>query len=55
MPRALAQIRHRVLDLNANVFANYANIYAGIITCGMTVTVLNYFSGWLQKRFTTWH
>lgn len=39
---------------NANVFANYANIYAGIITCGMTVTVLNYFSGWLQKRFTTW-
>lgn len=39
---------------NANVFANYANIYAGIITCGATVTVLNYFSGWLQKRFTTW-
>lgn len=40
---------------NANVFANYANIYAGIITCGITVTVLNYLSGWLQKRFTTWH
>lgn len=39
---------------NANVFANYANIYAGIITCGITVTVLNYFSAWLQKRFTTW-
>lgn len=39
---------------NANVFANYANIYAGIITCGATVTVLNYFSAWLQKRFTTW-
>lgn len=40
---------------NANVFANYANIYAGIITCGITVTVLNYGSAWLQKRFTTWH
>lgn len=39
---------------NANVFANYANIYAGIITCGITVTVLNYFSAWLQKRFTKW-
>lgn len=39
---------------NANVFANYANIYAGIITCGITVTVLNYASAWLQKRFTTW-
>lgn len=39
---------------NANVFANYANIYAGIITCGATVTVLNYFSAWLQKKFTTW-
>lgn len=40
---------------NANVFANYSNIYAGIITCGATVTVLNYLTGWLQKRFTTWH
>lgn len=40
---------------NANVFANYANIYAGIITCGITVTVLNYSSAWLQKRFTKWH
>ena len=40
---------------NANVFANYANIYAGIITCGITVTVLNYFSAWLQKKFTKWH
>lgn len=39
---------------NANVFANYANIYAGIITCGATVTVLNYFSAWLQRKFTTW-
>ncbi len=39
---------------NANVFANYANIYAGIITCGITVTVLNYGSAWLQRRFTTW-
>lgn len=40
---------------NANVFANYSNIYAGIITCGITVTVLNYFSAWLQRRFTKWH
>ena len=40
---------------NANVFANYANIYAGIIACGITVTVLNYGSAWLQKRFTKWH
>ncbi|MCI8469446.1 MAG: ABC transporter permease subunit [Eggerthellaceae bacterium] len=39
---------------NANVFANYANIVAGVITCGMTVTVLNYLTAWLQKRFTTW-
>ncbi len=39
---------------NANVFANYANIYAGIITCGITVTVLNYLSAWVQKKFTTW-
>lgn len=39
---------------NANVFANYANIYAGIITCGITVTALNYFTAWLQRRFTTW-
>ena len=40
---------------NANLFANYANIYAGIIACGITVTVLNYGSAWLQKRFTKWH
>lgn len=39
---------------NANVFANYANIYAGIITCGITVTVLNYGSAWLQRTFTKW-
>lgn len=39
---------------NANVFANYANIYAGIITCGATVTVLNYLSAWLQRKFTIW-
>lgn len=39
---------------NANVFANYANIVAGVITCGMTVTALNYLTAWLQKRFTTW-
>ena len=38
----------------SGTFANYANIYAGIITCGATVTVLNYFSAWLQKKFTTW-
>lgn len=40
---------------NANVFANYANIYAGIITCGITVTVLNYASAWLQRTLTKWH
>ena len=39
---------------NANVFANYANIVAGVITCGMTVTALNYLTAWAQKRFTTW-
>ena len=39
---------------NANVFANYANIVAGVITCGMTVTALNYLTAWLQRRFTTW-
>lgn len=40
---------------NANVFANYANIVAGIITCGLVVTVLNYATAWLQDKFTTWH
>lgn len=40
---------------NANVFANYANIFAGIIVCGIVVTVLNYLTAWLQRRFTTWH
>lgn len=40
---------------NANVFANYANIIAGIITCGIVVTVLNYATAWLQDKFTTWH
>ncbi len=39
---------------NANVFANYSNIIAGIITCGITVTILNYLTAWIQKKFTTW-
>ena len=39
---------------NANLFANYANIYAGIITCGITVTILNYITAWLQDKFTYW-
>lgn len=39
---------------NANVFANYANIMAGVIVCGITVTALNYVAAWVQKRFTTW-
>ena len=39
---------------NANLFANYANIYAGIITCGITVTVLNYLTAWLQDKLSYW-
>ncbi len=39
---------------NANVFANYSNIFAGIITCGIVVTILNYGTAWIQKKFTTW-
>ena len=39
---------------NANVFANYSNIYAGIITCGIVVTILNYATAYIQKKFTTW-
>ena len=39
---------------NANVFANYANIVAGIITCGIVVTILNFGTAWLQKKFTYW-
>lgn len=39
---------------NANVFANYSNIYAGIITCGIVVTILNYATAFAQKKFTTW-
>lgn len=39
---------------NANVFANYANIIAGIIVCGIVVTILNFATGWLQRKFTTW-
>ncbi|WP_242954570.1 ABC transporter permease [Desulfitobacterium chlororespirans] len=40
---------------NANVFANYANILAGIIVCGIVVTILNYGTAWLQEKLTTWH
>lgn len=39
---------------NANVFANYANIFAGIIVCAIVVTILNYATAWVQKKFTTW-
>jgi NitT/TauT family transport system permease protein len=39
---------------NANIFANYSNILAGIIVCGIVVTVLNYGTAWLQKKLTTW-
>ncbi len=39
---------------NANVFANYSNIYAGIITCGIVVTLLNYATAFIQDKFTTW-
>lgn len=40
---------------NANVFANYSNILAGIIVCGIVVTILNYATAWIQKKLTTWH
>lgn len=39
---------------NANVFANYSNIFAGIIVCAIVVTILNYTTAWIQKKFTTW-
>lgn len=39
---------------NANLFANYSNIYAGIITCGITVTILNYLTAWMQDKLTYW-
>lgn len=37
---------------NTNVFANYANIFAGIIVCAIVVTVLNYATAWVQRKFT---
>ena len=39
---------------NANVFANYSNIFAGIIVCAIVVTILNYTTACIQKKFTTW-
>lgn len=39
---------------NANVFANYSNIFAGVLVCAIVVTILNYVTAWLQKKCSTW-
>lgn len=39
---------------NSNIYANYAAVIAGIITCGIVVTVLSALTSWIQRRFTTW-
>lgn len=39
---------------NANNYANYTNVVAGIIVCGVVVTVLSFGTAWVQRRFTTW-
>lgn len=39
---------------NANIYANYAAVIAGIIVCGIVVTVLSAITSWVQRRFTTW-
>lgn len=39
---------------NANNYANYTNVVAGIIVCGVVVTVLSFATAWVQRRFTTW-
>lgn len=40
---------------NSNIYANYAAVIAGIITCGIVVTALSSVTSWMQRRFTTWH
>ncbi len=39
---------------NANIYANYAAVIAGIIVCGVVVTVLSAITSWVQRRFTLW-
>ncbi len=39
---------------NSNIYANYAAVIAGIIVCGIVVTVLSAVTSWIQRRFTTW-
>lgn len=39
---------------NSSIYANYAAIIAGIIVCGIVVTVLSAGTSWIQRRFTTW-
>lgn len=39
---------------NSNIYANYAAVIAGIIVCGIVVTVLSSITSWIQRRFTTW-
>lgn len=39
---------------NSSIYANYAAIIAGIIVCGIVVTVLSSLTSWVQRRFTTW-
>lgn len=39
---------------NANNYANYTNVVAGIIVCGVVVTALSFAAAWVQRRFTTW-
>lgn len=39
---------------NSNIYANYAAVIAGIIVCGVVVTVLSAITSWAQRRFTLW-
>lgn len=39
---------------NSNIYANYAAVIAGIIVCGIVVTILAAITGWVQRRFTYW-
>ena len=39
---------------NANIYANYAAVIAGIIVCGVVVTVLSAITSWVQRRFMLW-
>lgn len=39
---------------NSNIYANYAAVIAGIIVCGVVVTVLSAITSWVQRRFTLW-